>query len=351
MTGGPGLEQRYRRVLRLLPGYYREQWEEDMVAAFLDSWLTGDPYTDECVLEFCRPDWDEVASVAGLALRLHLGGPSTARRYAWGQAIRRAVLAVLLVHALLAVDILVCLVRNRSLVGWLPAPAGSLQVASPSGVWATVFCLVSASWIVTFVMLALGYHRTARLLATLAIVPGLVALLQAHFTGILPAPFGPWDFWVLIDLGPVLAMTAFHGDAPPIAPRPWLLALPAGYLVMYGPLLALVATGNFAWLPDFPGFCCILVSLACLAHAPRAWSRQAAGTGLWSLTLVLLAAVAGAYRIVSLADYVSDPHLINVSLAELLIVLAAAALVALDAARTQSPRPATPPHPRAMAAF
>jgi 1-acyl-sn-glycerol-3-phosphate acyltransferase len=32
--------------------------------------------------------------VAGLAVRLHLGG--TPRRYAWGQAIRRAVLAVLL---------------------------------------------------------------------------------------------------------------------------------------------------------------------------------------------------------------------------------------------------------------
>jgi hypothetical protein len=68
------LEQRYRRVLRLLPGYYRERWEEDMVAAFLDSWLTGDPDTDECVLEFCKPAWQEVASVVLLAARLYLGG-------------------------------------------------------------------------------------------------------------------------------------------------------------------------------------------------------------------------------------------------------------------------------------
>jgi hypothetical protein len=43
VSGGLGLEQRYRRVLRLLPGYYRDKWEEDMVAAFLDSWMTGDP--------------------------------------------------------------------------------------------------------------------------------------------------------------------------------------------------------------------------------------------------------------------------------------------------------------------
>ncbi len=54
MSGGPGLEQRYRRVLRLLPGYYRDRWEEDMVAAFLDSWLTGDPDEDDCILEFCK---------------------------------------------------------------------------------------------------------------------------------------------------------------------------------------------------------------------------------------------------------------------------------------------------------
>src|SRR5580693_8483995 len=109
-VSGPGLERRYRRVLRLLPGYYREQWEQDMVAAFLDSWLTGDPEEDEAVLEFCKPTWAEVASVAGLAARLYLGGAGAPRRYfAWGQAVRRAVLAVFLVHAVLAADILVFL--------------------------------------------------------------------------------------------------------------------------------------------------------------------------------------------------------------------------------------------------
>jgi hypothetical protein len=172
-------------------------------------------------------------------------------------------------------------------------------------------------------------------------------LLQAQRTGILPAPFGSWIFWVLVDLAPVLAMTAFHRDAPPTAPGHWLLALPVGYVLVYGPLLALQVTGNSAWLPDFSGLCCILVALACLAHAPRAWSRQVVGTGLWSLTLVLLAAVAGTYRIVTLADYLSDPHLINVSLAELLILLVGVALVGPDAVRAQT---APPPYPHAMAA-
>jgi hypothetical protein len=343
------LERRYRRVLRLLPGWYRERWEQDMVAAFLDSWLTGDPAADEYISKAGGPSGAEVASVIGLAVRLHLGGQGTPRRYAWGQAIRRAVLAVLLVHAVLAVDVLVFLVWSRRLVGWLPAPPGSLVVA-PAGVWATVYYLAGVTWIAIFVSLALGHYRTARVLAALAIVPNLAALLQAQLTGIMPGPFGSWVFWVLVDLAPVLAMTAFHGDAPQGAPGPWLLALPAGYVLVYGPLLALQATGNSAWLPDFSGVCCILVSLACLAHAPRAWSRQDAGTGLWSLTLVLLAAAAGAYRIVSLTDYLHDPHLINVSLAELLMVLAAVALVAPDAARAQAATPTPPPYPHAMAA-
>jgi hypothetical protein len=343
------LERRYRRVLRLLPGWYREQWEQDMVAAFLDSWLTGDPAADEYISQAAGPGASEVTSVARLAVRLRLSGPGTPRRYAWNQAVRRAVLAVLLVHAVLGTDILAFLLWSRRLVGWLPTPPGGLPPVAADDAWAAVYYLVSGAWIVIFVALALGRHRTARVLAALALVPGLAALVQAHLTGIMPAPFGPWAFWVLIDLVPVLAMTGFRRDTAPVAPQPWLLALPAGYLLVYGPLLALQETGNSAWLPDFSGLCCILLTLACVAHAPVAWSRHA-GTGLWSLTLVLLAAVAGAYRVVSLTDYLNDPHLVNVSLAELLIMLAAVALVAPDAARAQAARPAPPPSPHATAA-
>src|SRR6202044_3845842 len=111
----------------------------------------------------------------------------------------RAVLAVLLVHAVLGVNVLVYLAWSRRMVGWLPAPPGSLVVA-PSGVWDTLYCLVSATWIAGFWSLALGHYRAARMLTALAIVPGLVALLQAHLTGTMSASFGPWAFWVLADL-------------------------------------------------------------------------------------------------------------------------------------------------------
>jgi hypothetical protein len=290
-----------------------------------------------------------VASVAGLAARLYLGGAATPRRYfAWGQAVRNAVLALLLVHAVVGLEVLVRTAWSRRLFG-LPAPPASLAVFSPGGVWPAMFHLVNVAWVVIFVTLALGHYGTARVLAMLAIVPGLAALLQAQLTGIMPAPFGPWAWWVLFNLALALAMTAFHRDAAPPARLPWLLALPAGYLLVFGPVLALLATGNAAWLPDFSGLLCILVALACLAHAPRAWSGQATGPGVWSLTLALLAAVAGAYRIVTLTAYQHDPHLIKVSLAELVILLAAAALVAPDAARAQAATPA-PPYPGTIAA-
>jgi hypothetical protein len=352
MSGGLTLEQRYRRVLQLLPRYYREQWEEDMIAAFLDTWVSGDPEDDAWALEFCKPTRGEVASVAALAARLYLGGATAPHRYfAWGQAVRNAVLAVLLVHAVLGLDVLVRIAWSRRLFG-VPAPPAALWTPSPGGVWPTVYYLVNFAWIVIFVTLVAGRYRTARVLAVLAIVPGLVALLQQQFTGVMPAPFGPWAWWVLFNLVLVLAMTAFHHDALPTSRGSWLLALPAGYLLVIVPVLALAATGNIAWVPDVAGQCCLLVALACLVHLPRAWSRHADGSGVWSLTLTLLAALAGAYRIASMAAYLHDPHLIAVSLAELLIMVIAVALIVPDAGRTQTatPVPRPPRQPHTMAA-
>jgi len=335
MSGHPDLEQRYRRVLRLLPGYYRATWEEDMVATFLDSWLTGDPETDEAVLKFCRPSLPEVASVAGLAARLYLGGAGAPRRYfAWGQAVRGAVLAVLLGNALLGLGQLLLLVRSDHLIGWLPS--------APGGVWSDLSYGVGFGWLVIFVAVVLGDLRTARFIGALVVVADLVIVLHAQLGALLISPPATWANWVLIDLAPVLALAAFHRDAPPRARRPWLLALLALYLLVSLPLTAADLTGHQAWVPDNPGVGCLLVALLCLAHAPRAWSRRPE-TGVWSLTLVLLASLAGLTRLVTLAYYPHDPHLVKVGLAELLIMAAAAALVVPDAGRAPTAVPSPPP--------
>jgi hypothetical protein len=263
------------------------------------------------------------------------------RYFAWGQAVRGAVLAVLLLHAVLGLDGLMVMAGSRQLAGYLPAPFSSI--------WTWVWHVAYYTWILIFVTLLLGHYRAARAIAVLAIIPDLAGTLHAQLTGTIQSPYFSWAFCVLLDLAPVLAMTAFHRDAPPPARRPWLLALPAAFVLVVGPLLAARPAGLSAWLPDFPGLCCILVTLACLARAPRARPGRAA-SGVWSLTLVLLAAVAGAFRIASLGDYaygyVYAPHLIGVGLAELLILAAAVALVVPDAVRAQAAVPSVPPHPQ-----
>ncbi len=351
MSGGQDLERRYRRVLRLLPGYYRSTWEEDMVAAFLESSLTGDPDEDEWILEFSRPPWREVTSVAGLAVRLYLGGSAAPRRYfAWGQAVRRAVLTLVMLQAVRGLDVLLLTAWSRHVFRWLPVPPARLAAGTPAGIEApVVWWLVAYAWIVSFVALALGrYYRTAQVIAALAIIPDLVWLLQGDFTRSFQGPsLGPWAFWVLLNLVPVLAMTAFRRDAPPAARSPWLVALAATYLLVAVPLTALQTSGGSAWVPDTAGLYCLLAALACLAQVPRAWSRQAAaGSGVWSLTLTLLAALAAAYRVLSLTDYLHDPHQVRVSLAELLILVLAVVLIVPDAARAQTATPVPPrPHP------
>jgi hypothetical protein len=165
--------------------------------------------------------------------------------------------------------------------------------------------------------------------------------VHAQLTGPTLQPFISYADWVLVNLVPVLAMAAFHRDAPPPARRRWLLALPACYLLVAGPVLAVALTGHANWVLDTPGWGCLLVALLCLAQAPRAWSRRP-GTDVWSLTLVLLAVLAGLDRIATLLFYDLDPHIIKVVSAELLILVAAAALVALDATRAQTAVPSPP---------
>ena len=333
MSGG--LEQRYRRVLRVLPSYYREQWEEDMVTAFLESSLTGDQEEDEFITEYGKPSFQEIASVAGLAARLYLGGTGAPRRYfAWGQATRWAVLVVLLEHAVRALAGIVFLAWAHRLLGWLPPPpARVLAAQSGTGIWPTVWYAVGYAWIVAYLALVLGYRRTAQVIAVLAIAPDLIYLFQSQFgigqvPRLVPWAIGPWAMWVLIDLVPVLAMAAFHRDAPPVERRPWLLALPVSFLLIAVPLLAVEFTGHGGRVPGAPGLFCALVAVACLVHAPRARSR--ATSGMWSLTLMLLAADTGLLRIFTLGIYPNDPLMILIGLVELAVLAAAAALVAPD---------------------
>ncbi|HEX8866592.1 MAG TPA: hypothetical protein VF821_13135 [Lentzea sp.] len=64
--GVSNLERRYRRLLKVLPGWYRADREEEMVGIFLAE------RTDDLDLEHSWPGWGETGSVLGLAVRTHL---------------------------------------------------------------------------------------------------------------------------------------------------------------------------------------------------------------------------------------------------------------------------------------
>ena len=215
------LERRYRRVLRLLPGWYREQWEQDMVAAFLDSWLTGDPEADAYISKAAGPGWAEVASVAALAARLYLVGAGTPRRFAWGQAIRRAALAVTLLQAVRGLDILVRTAWGRGLLGWLPAPpAGSSPARRAASCrprrgtwWPAPGSRPSCCWSSG----STGRPRSSRRWPSF---PTWSGWCRASSPAPSRPPVGPWAFWALLNLAPVAGMAAFRRDAPPAAAGP-----------------------------------------------------------------------------------------------------------------------------------
>ncbi|MBB4689213.1 hypothetical protein [Amycolatopsis jiangsuensis] len=123
------LAGRYRNLLRVLPAHYRDRWEDDMVATFLETVdRTGeDPdFEDDCG----RPDFRETASVLALAVRLRIGegGESAGgrpRRYVVAaDAVRRFALLSTMFHAALAVVMgILRLTWPTDIVRTTPTPA------------------------------------------------------------------------------------------------------------------------------------------------------------------------------------------------------------------------------------
>lgn len=64
----------------MLPAYYRQEWEEDMVAAFLESMDSDDPETNEYNADHGRPSLAEIASVVCMPYGCVVVGTQPARR-------------------------------------------------------------------------------------------------------------------------------------------------------------------------------------------------------------------------------------------------------------------------------
>ncbi|MCA1673893.1 MAG: hypothetical protein LC799_17390, partial [Actinobacteria bacterium] len=192
------LEDRYRRVLRMLPSYYRMEWEEEMVATFLASMETHEPEEGAYLADFGRPSVAEVASVVALAVRLRLGGAEAPpRSFLWGEAVRRVALVGLLTGAALMTMFTLRDLWLTQVIPWPTPPVRMRALGNPAplDLWPRALWLCSLALIPAYLALVSGRWRAARVLAALALVPSLVRVASSAVEAMNSGP--PMEYYSL----------------------------------------------------------------------------------------------------------------------------------------------------------
>jgi hypothetical protein len=282
------LEERYRRVLRWLPASYRQRWEPDMVATFMERAYRSQPDDPEGV-EVASPRLAEVADVAALAVRLRLGGDQAEpRSFLWGEAVRRVALIGLLAHALFGLSAL-------ALSMWWA------QTVAVPGLWPALAVTAELLWLPAYLSVVFGHRRLGAILAVAAFLPMVVsAVTNLRADG--GANAGSNIVWLLFSALPVVALAAFHRDAPAVRPWPWVLAVPIGVVVMTVVVAATTPRSGqetlFFVLAGGSGLWCagiilagIVAAVAAVRHPSRTPAWPLALTGLAVAVLLLHAAV------------------------------------------------------------
>lgn len=324
------LEQRYRKMLRWLPTSYRRRWEDNMVAAFLESMHTDDPEDADYIAHCGKPSRAEKASILRLAIRLRLGGAGTGpREFAWGQAVRLVALIGLTANTVMAMGGVWHVLWETGQVPWPPVPllvgGSSLATHTP---WDTTLLLLGLSWGAALVAILYGRRRQAMVFSTLALTPtvyGLVVNTVIAFGSGLYAFLPTQYVGALVTAVPMAALAAFHSDAPPMRRGSWLLAL--------GTTPALAAVVEF--LPWAPGIGSYLLdargvwSVALIGAAVLHLARGHADASPWTLALALLVPVVLGVQVLSLSITVAFTDFMTRAGATRLLVGGIAQCVAL----------------------
>jgi hypothetical protein len=301
------LETRYRRLLGILPAGYRAEWEEEMVATFLQSMATDDADDAEYLADDGRPGWSEVASVAALAVRLripvvrrHIGGSDSPPRFRLlGDAVRIVALLGLLVQAAFAG---VSLATQLWLAGKVPglAPPPQEWVTPLTALWPTTLVVLAFAALPAYVALVLGHWHVARVLASVALGAVVVSAVTAAVNGD-PLLAGRY-LALLIDALLLAALWAFHRTAPPVRRRPWLLALPVA-TGLAAAVFMVSARFPVTWvLLDWAALCCLAATAGIAVHLVAVAAGRARRAGAWPLALTIVAAGALGQRVVTLIE-------------------------------------------------
>ncbi|MFF3768607.1 hypothetical protein ACFYYR_31645 [Streptomyces sp. NPDC001922] len=265
------LEERFRALLRVLPAYYRQEREEEMVDTFLSE---REPLDEEASLG--RPGAREVAGVLALAVRSRLAGPAAPPRYAAYGRVARLV-AFLGVVALSSATLLYLLTDVATLLAGAPEERrgvlDSLTGRGSVGLWSLAASWLPLGWVGACAALLAGRWRLAGVCSMVAFVPGLLSAAEDLSLG--GAPFPSTALTGLELLVVCTTVSAFHAGAPrPELPR--RIAdplLPACFVVMLGGIVTQVL------LPVYDeGYGWVFLSAGALCLALRAVDRRRAAS-------------------------------------------------------------------------
>lgn len=351
------LEDRYRRVLSLLPGYYRSEWEEEMVGTFIQSVQTDDLDELEYRLMFGRIPMAELGSVVALAARLRLGGShAPPRSFAWGEAIRIFALVTLLVNAWIAVANLFWSAWFLADIPWpreLAAVYAELEERVPMRIiepWMVVGSALPVFALLAMItgrrLLSFGIASFGLLLAASSVVPATIA----NLTGANDEPVALFWGFLLIDTLCVLSLLAFHREAPPVGRRRWLR------IFALGAPLVLIASYESQIRPfeaslDPSGLMCLALVAAGLWIA----FRRGVPNPAHLLALTCLAGVTIFLRAITLAEVVvhvdnllpkTSSFGLTMAKAQLTAAIASGALLVMASARSLRGLPSEHPSPQ-----
>lgn len=308
-----------------------------MVATFLQTMTPEDPDDADHLADFGRPSVGEAASIVALAARLRLSGiEAQPRAYVWGEAVRLVALVGLLVNGILGSAAVAMALWEAGRLPLLPRPSPPPPAHTPTPL--TIVLLVNGIvWMGAYLALVQGRRRPAQVLAGLALFPILATAVwrTAQFAAGAEPASGLLTLWctALINVCVVAALAAFHRDAPPVPPKPWLVAGAVGMGATPAvAALALAQMYQHQMLLDWDGMSCLAVAATAIVLAIRG------STTPWTLALGLLAAGTLILRVASLVDYTRngnpwEPTTMVAGIIEAAAVLGAGTWAALASSR------------------
>ncbi|GAA4021722.1 hypothetical protein GCM10022247_52410 [Allokutzneria multivorans] len=276
------LERRYRRMLVVLPKWYRAEREEEMVAAFLDDaeGNTGN-----------WPGWGEFGSLLALSARTRWPGTTgSPRALVKGQVVRLVALLGLLFVSTVSVMF--------GLLRLFPELSGHYEpgMAEGTAAWQWYDVAWVGFWslsLVTFLALLSGARLVARMAAGLSLAAVVSLTVDTVISGEDLSGY-TLVFCASSALYTVCVFAGFHSDAPQVRVRWWLVAL-AGLVVTYI---------GMTWLPYglFHAAIAVAAVVYVIGYYLKAWRMSAA----WSLASAVIFGLEAAEELAAAPAYIFD---------------------------------------------